>query len=557
MPHVPRRGRDVRLPVPLPPAAYRVGSVLVVLAWLGQMGVLVQQAYLRDVPSTLAGDLGRYGSSAQWKGIYYRGEKIGFSVGQTSAVEGGYEIQEDGQLQMMLLGAGTPARIRTNARVDTAFNLRSFSFSLDPGTGPIEVRGRLEGARLFLDVKTSRGTRSEVRELPEPPALALNLARRLAAAGLVPGTRLEVPVFDPATLRNAPMAVEVGPREVVRVMRRPTPAFRVTMSLAGVTSTSWVTDVGEVVREESPTGLMVVRETRDTATALAVPGQVQTDLLAAAAIAPDAAGPRIDDPMQVELLRLRLEGLDASALASPELQGAGQSVSADVFELRDARTLTPGPADPDARRYLSPEPLLESDAPEIVAEARKATSGASGTRARAERLVRYVSALLEKKPTVSLPSAREVLRTRVGDCNEHTALYVAMARSLDIPSRIAVGLVHLHGAFYYHAWPEVYLEGPPGRGLWLPVDPTLDQFPADATHVRLARGGLDRQAAILPLMGRARMKVLEVQVKAGSTPVLVGAAATRSAPRLLDIDIPRRDGSGRGCWSRPGRRESR
>src|SRR5206468_1473493 len=148
---------------------------------------------------------------------------------------------------------------------------------------------------------------------------------------------------------------------------------------------------------------------------------------------------------------------------------------------------------------------IESDAPEIIAEAQKAVKGVSGTRARAERLTRYVNALLDKKPTVSLPSAREVLRTKVGDCNEHTALYVAMARALGIPARIAVGLVYIHGAFYYHAWPEVYVAETDGRGLWLPVDPTLNQFPADATLVRLARGGLDKQTAILPLVGRLKM----------------------------------------------------
>ena len=112
--------------------------------------------------------------------------------------------------------------------------------------------------------------------------------------------------------------------------------------------------------------------------------------------------------------------------------------------------------------------------------------------------------MLDKKPTVSLPSAREVLRTKVGDCNEHTALYVAMARSLGLPARVAVGLVYAHGAFYYHAWPEVYIvdAGAAARGLWLPVDPTLNQFPADATHMRLARGGLDKQTVILPLIGQ-------------------------------------------------------
>jgi transglutaminase-like putative cysteine protease len=143
-------------------------------------------------------------------------------------------------------------------------------------------------------------------------------------------------------------------------------------------------------------------------------------------------------------------------------------------------------------------------------------------RIRAERLTRYVNALLDKKPTVSLPSALDVLRTKVGDCNEHTALYVAMARSIGLPARIAVGLVYVHGAFYYHAWPEVYLREGADRGLWLPVDPTFNQFPADATHLRLTRGGLEKQAVILPLLGRLKITVLHVELAPGSERVLVG-----------------------------------
>ena len=135
-----------------------------------------------------------------------------------------------------------------------------------------------------------------------------------------------------------------------------------------------------------------------------------------------------------------------------------------------------------------------------MAEAERAVGTATRTRDKAERLTRYVNALLDKKPTVSLPSALEVLRTKVGDCNEHTALYVAMARAAGIPraSRSGWYVRGAQGAFYYHAWPEVYLEESAGRGLWLPVDPTLNQFPADGTHLRLVRGGLDEQAAILP-----------------------------------------------------------
>jgi transglutaminase-like putative cysteine protease len=165
-------------------------------------------------------------------------------------------------------------------------------------------------------------------------------------------------------------------------------------------------------------------------------------------------------------------------------------------------------------------------------------------RRRAERLTRYVNGLLEKKPTVSIPSAREVLRTRVGDCNEHTALFVAMARAAGIPARIAVGLAFVRGAFYYHAWPEVYIdEG--SRGLWLPVDPTFNQFPADATHVRLARGGLDKQTVVLPLMGKLTMDVLDVELAPNATPILVGKAPLDLG--ALAIPIPRRESSCCAC----------
>ena len=61
-----------------------------------------------------------------------------------------------------------------------------------------------------------------------------------------------------------------------------------------------------------------------------------------------------------------------------------------------------------------------------------------------------------------------------------------------------------------------------GTGLWLPVDPTFNQFPADATHIRLARGGLDKQAAIVPLIGRVKIAILDLDLAPDSAPALVG-----------------------------------
>ena len=551
----------MRLFRPIPRRVARTLSLLVLLAWAATMSVVVTRAIAQSGSLNLATDLARYGTAAEWRGVYYRGEKIGFTVSQTNPIAGGFELQEDARLKMSLLGATTAAAIRTTAQLDSAFVLRSFAFSLDPGTGPVEVNGRVSGRHVSLTIKTNRGTQTEERDLPDAPVLSLNLPRRLASQGFKPGTEQQLTIFDPATLRNEPVTIAIGKREIVNVYApavvsvvgqkvrsytdRPIPAFRVDMTFGGLKTTAWVTDTGDVVREESPLGLLTVRESPEEAQRLAIGGRIQGDLLESAAVLPRRSTKnRIDDPRDVRRIRIRMEGAD---LKSPDIQGAGQSVDGDILEIRDARSLAAEAADPDIARYLRPEPFLESDDPEIHAEAVKAVAGVIDVRARAERLTRRVNGMLDKKPTVSLPSAREVLRTKVGDCNEHTALYVAMARSIGIPARIVVGLAYSRGAFYYHAWPEVYIDEGRGRGLWLPVDPTFNQFPADAAHVRLMRGGLDRQAAILPLIGHLKMDIVDLELAPNSATILVGRAAVDDAPVALPFPVR----MGVTCWASP------
>jgi transglutaminase-like putative cysteine protease len=96
-----------------------------------------------------------------------------------------------------------------------------------------------------------------------------------------------------------------------------------------------------------------------------------------------------------------------------------------------------------------------------------------------------------------------VLDSKEGDCNEHTTLYTALARASGIPTRMAVGMVYQEDRFYYHAWPEIYISK------WIPIDPTLGQFPADATHIRLLTGGLDSQLRLAPVMGNLKIEGLE------------------------------------------------
>src|SRR5436189_5757911 len=114
---------------PLPRPLTQAVSLAIVAGWLVVLAIVIERSYLQASSATLATDLARYGSAAVWRGVYYRGEKIGFTVSQTTPNDNGFEIEEDGRLQMSLLGATTAATLHTSAHVDSQFSLRSFTFS--------------------------------------------------------------------------------------------------------------------------------------------------------------------------------------------------------------------------------------------------------------------------------------------------------------------------------------------------------------------------------------------------------------------------------------------
>ena len=238
--------------------------------------------------------------------------------------------------------------------------------------------------------------------------LTLNLVRRLADEGLTPGSIHQWHIFDPATLRNAPVTVKVGEREIVRSASTPIPAFRVDMEFSGLKTTAWITDTGEIVREESPLDSSSCASRRSgrgrlrwTAESGRTCSRCPPSSLSIEGRKPPL--PPIDDPRNVRRLRMRVEGAD---LSSPDLQGAGQRIDGNIVEIIDAQKLGP------ARRRRSrsvpgAEPFIESDDPDIRAAAEEAVGRAVGTRARAEALTRFVNRRSRKsRPSACPPRAK-------------------------------------------------------------------------------------------------------------------------------------------------------
>jgi hypothetical protein len=218
-----------------------------------------------------------------------------------------------------------------------------------------------------------------------------------------------------------------------------------------------------------------------------------------------AANKRLKQDLTSLVVRLRgveLEGFDVKGYRQ-KLRGDTLTITREPSgALAAAYKLPNGARGTMMGLFLDAEPLLEVRHPEIVLLAHRLRGTDTDARVVAERINRWVYDSLRKTITIGVPSALATLRARRGDCNEHTQLTVALSRAAGIPARVAAGLTFVDGKFYYHAWPEVWLER------WVAIDPTFGQFPADASHLRFTVGGLGRQAELLRLMGPLQIDVL-------------------------------------------------
>ena len=311
--------------------------------------------------------------------------------------------------------------------------------------------------------------------------------------------------FDPPTLSNGDVILQVEGKENMVVQGKELTAYRVKESIKGMTLTTWITENGETVREESTLGFVLKKESREEALSREMRGK-GADVIDMSAVPAD----RPIDKAHPSYLKVRLEGvaLDGAGFKNGKVEGGRQRLKQDVLlivreEMNGISSYRVPYRGDDLHAYLDPSLLIQSDDPDIKAQAREIMGDERSAVKVVELLLRWMEVNIEKKPTVSVPNAREVLQLKYGDCKEHAALFAAFARSLGISSKICGGIVYDRGSFFYHAWNEVFV------GRWVSVDPLMKQFPADATHVRLVEGDLEDQLPLLAFLGRLRIKVME------------------------------------------------
>jgi hypothetical protein len=500
-------------------------------SWVGGMGMLVRREYFRPQIDRLAEAALRVTPSATFYAVLQGQKQVGFASSTVDTTATMIEQRDYLVADIPVGGRVHRATARTNVELTRTLRVRTFDVEFDVDKTPTRVRGQVSGDTVLrLVIGTSASTDTQ-RIALSGPILLPTLAPLAVALDERPsiGKSYVLPLFD---------HVSMAPREV-RIDVRAESLFVVNdSSVFDSTSGRWRVALPDTVRgwqivpqsgggiggwvdqqgrllASSQFGFRLERlpyevafenwrlDTEKAPAPTTIPAN--RDVLETTAI---AANKRLRASLTV--LRARLGGVD---LRGFELAGGRQQIVGDTLVVRRED----GPAlaaryiaivDGAARRRfpdLKAETFLEVDHPEIVALASRIADGSRDPRVIAQRINQWVHDSVRKEVSIGIPSALHVLHTRRGDCNEHTQLYVALARAAGVRARIASGLAYVDGKFYYHAWPEVLLRG------WVAVDPTFGQFPADAAHLRFVLGGLGRQAELLRLVGGLTIDVVDTR----------------------------------------------
>lgn len=484
----------------------------IVCFWLASMGWLVlSEAYPGLLSSAGTGYRSFFSRGVmvmdQWMKISFQGKQIGYSntsvdVNENNAVRQ-YQINNRTILQMNVMGNNQRIAVTARATVDAMYHLQTFSFVLSSTGYSIAVDGsRLKGNLFDCKVKGQNTLRRLKITIPDDAVLYSPMTE-ISLRSLPPGRHVTLRMFNPMTLSSQNVAIRSLRRETIRHALKDISTTVLAATIEGMETLSWVDGDGNLLRQETLFGWVMESCTADEALALGK-SAATGDMLTSLAVPVTGPVEKLSSARSAHLTfsgaPLQTSGLEThrQSLLSSTGNITRLLVKADTLP---STGLPPGDVPAEVKPFLASSAFIQSDDRRMIDRARAITGNWTNSLSATLAIYDWIYKNVEKTPTVSLPSALDVLLKPQGDCNEHTYLFVALARAAGIPAKIRVGLTLHNGMFYYHAWPSVYV------GRWLDMDPTLNYPAVPADHISLLEGELAEQMKLMGVVGRLKVQI--------------------------------------------------
>ncbi|MCS7245941.1 MAG: transglutaminase-like domain-containing protein [candidate division WOR-3 bacterium] len=434
-----------------------------------------------------------------WFSAYIRGNKVGYYHYYIRKVFNSYEVVENSILRLKMLDQDKELQTLTKIKLDNQLKVKSFSFELKTDVF-VKVNGEVKNNKLIVKMEGKNMPKTErIHDLKYEFYLP-QAWWALLILGKEPPK--EMNVYDPTNfVLGTAKSENLGLLETqyngktinARVYRT---------NMFGAETKVYIYQ-NRIIKVEMPFDITLISEPKEIATKTE---NKNLDVLLTFAIQPNGTF----DPNKDSVLLLKLENLRGELVLD---FGAQKIIEKDsngvIIEIKrqNIKDIKEDSNIPDSiRQYLKADAFAQSDDPRIKKLAQEIVSNKTSILEKSRAIMHWVYTNLEKRPTVSVPNAIEVLNMGYGDCNEHSILYTALARAAGIPTDIIVGLIYQNGRYYYHAWNAIYISGN-----WIWIDPTFNQFPADVGHIMLQRGSIDKQAEIMGIVGKLQIQVLSTK----------------------------------------------
>ncbi|MCL5023327.1 MAG: transglutaminase domain-containing protein [Nitrospirae bacterium] len=440
--------------------------------------------------------------TVSWYDIYVGTEKIGFAKTAIEQVGNEIIIKHEREMKVTKNGRDTVLFDDLRCLSDLSFSVKSFEYASHfKDEKGIKLTGEVDAGEVLFFLESA-----EKRKTYKTPTkgrefyLPITIISALVQKKPVPDSTFTVPVldFNSLSIKDVKVSLEEIRPITVGIQIRSLYKFRMGNAIW------WSNENGTIVKEEEGPGGMTLYSQVE-----AVAKDPSSRPLFDYTNVPYFKSDRIlPNPEVLKTLKVRVEGFpldprlyDASLVA---LKDGTLTVVREKPEEFKKRSYVLPCRESSVGRYLKADEWVLSEDKNVKGNAHNM---AALEKKDAFRMARYLNSELyftvRVMPTFALSNSLDIFQSHMGDYLERTVMFASFARAAGLPARLVGGLVYRNGYFYFHTWPEVWFDK------WIPMDPTLAQFPADVTHIPLKEGTLRDIISVVNDLKPVTIEILE------------------------------------------------
>ena len=487
----------------------KIINLLIFLTWAALISILLYKNYSGIPLEKTQMFQQSFGKDTYWYDIYAGDKKIGFASTTFDRVGDEIIIKHTREIKVVKNQQETLLIENLKSLCDSNYTIKTFEYTSNfKGEEGIKASGEVDGDEIivFLESPEKRKTH-KISTGGDDFYLPMTLIPVIQQKSPAPKTSFLVPVLDPRLLSINDVRVvleEIRPLKVgINILNLY--KFRVGDTII------WANEKGIIIKEGLASGMTLYSQVEEIASDPSdrtLFDYTSLPFFESNKIILDNDKKNIFETEIKNLLKLKVKGFSLD----PQLyENSLVTLENNILTIRkkDAEFMKENSyslpyKNDELSAYLKADRWVMSEHKTVLGNALKMAAVEKND---AFRMARYLTSNLyftvRSAPMFTLSDSMDIIKTHSGDYLERTVIFASFARAAGLPTRLIGGIVYKDGFLYYHTWPEVWFDK------WVPVDPSLAQFPADVTHIPLKQGTLTDIISIIDKLQDIKIEILE------------------------------------------------